>query len=344
MYQEKKHILPVLKILKTYVELKAIRTNIFLLLNIVLYAKNFSKDSMFNSHLINKKSYDSELDLKSYFIYEYIKNQNNIDTFCEYKLDIHKKNLLDKYCTSLQIYHNIFLIFENFFENNRLVVKNNLDKKLYNNNDYNDYNIVGINNSNDFIDISTLNGIKLEYILKKYKKKYVGQNSTVSIHNISKKQKKIIEESIKYNICNHLIVKKIINKTIIDNKNYNHYKEVKVLKTLYKKAHFPIILSTNNNSLIMSYCGTKINNYNIPSDWKIQIDEIIKSLKSANIIKNNMWKNNFLVYNSIIYIINFNNSSDKIKFPYQNISESDIEYFDNFLQLLGNVYRRSIEL
>lgn len=342
MYQEKKLILPITRILKTYVELKAIKTNIFLLLNIVLYARNLSKDSTFyNNFKTNQNTYDSEIYLKSYFIYEFIKNQNNIDTFCEYKLDINKKNLLDKYCTSLQIYHNIFLIFENYFDKNthNSLNKNKLDKFKNSNHNNHNHNSIGIVTSNDFIDISTLNGIDLKYILKKYKKKYIGQKSTISIHNISKKHKNIIEESIKYTICNQLIVKKINNKTIMNNK-----KEEKILKALYKKKHFPVILSTKDNSLIMSYCGTKINNYNIPSDWKIQINEIIKSLKSANITKNNMWKNNFLVHNSIIYIINFNNSSDKIEFPYQNISESDIESFDNFIQLLGNVYRRSIQL
>tara|TARA_B100001996_G_scaffold156672_1_gene119362 strand:+ start:1064 stop:2065 length:1002 start_codon:yes stop_codon:yes gene_type:complete len=333
MYQEKNNILPVTRILKTYVELQAIRTNILLLFNILLYSRNLSKDC---DRLRRRR--DSEIDLKSYFIYELIKNQNSIDTFCQYKLDINKKKLLDKYCTSLQIYHNVFLIFESYFEQNGPVVKNNLNQ---NRPFAASRGPIGTQTSNDFIDISTLHGIKLSSILKNYKKIYIGQKSTISIHNITKNQKKIIEESIKYNICNKRIVKKISSQSSSAARNE---REIRILKALYKKTHFPVILSTKDNSLIMSYCGTKINNHNIPSDWKIQINEIINSLNSANIRKNNMWKNNFLVHNSILYIINFTSSSDKIEFPYQNISESDIEYFDNFIQLLGAVYRRSIKL
>jgi len=339
MYQEKKLILPVTRILKTYVELQAIITNKLLLLNILLYARNLSTD--YDHRRPNKKKYNLEIDLKSYFIYELIKNQNQIDTFCQYKLDINKKKLLDKYCTSLQIYHNVFLIFENNFEQTGPVVKNYLNKKgLFQS--HTPYTI-GTQTSNDFIDISTLNGIKLSSILKNYKKIYIGQKSTISIHNINKTQKKIIGESIKYDICNQLIVKKISRQSR-SSSPANHEREIRILKALYKKTHFPVILSTKDNSLIMSYCGTKITKYNIPSDWKIQINEIINSLNSTNIRKNNMWKNNFLVQHSILYIINFTCSSNKIEFPCQNIRESDIESVDNFIQLLGAVYRRSIKL
>lgn len=337
MYQEKNHILPVTRILKTYVELQAIRTNILLLFNILLYSRNLSKDC----DRRRRRRHDSEIDLKSYFIYELIKNKNSIDTFCQYKLDINKKKLLDKYCTSLQIYHNVFLIFENYFEQNghaQAAQPGALGLAAR-------PRPGGTRASNDFIDISTLHGIKLSSILKNYKKIYIGQKSTISIHNITKTQKKIIEESIKYNICNKLIVKKISSHDPSSSRRAaRNEREIRILKALYKKTHFPVILSTKDNSLIMSYCGTKINNHNIPSDWKIQINEIINSLNSANIRKNNMWKNNFLVHNSILYIINFTSSSEKIEFPYQNISESDIEYFDNFIKLLGAVYRRSIKL
>ena len=93
----------------------------------------------------------------------------------------------------------------------------------------------------------------------------------------------------------------------------------------------------------MSYCGVPLNNDNIPDNWKDQIIEIIDLLKKFNVSNNDMWKNNFLVSNNIIYLIDFGWATKEHYFPYINITSEDVNDFNNIFELLDHVYQRVVE-
>jgi tRNA A-37 threonylcarbamoyl transferase component Bud32 len=122
-------------------------------------------------------------------------------------------------------------------------------------------------------------------------------------------------------------------------------REVTSLLKLYKKKHFPILLSKSNSDkyIYMNYCGIPLDNDNIPINWKKQILEIIKILKKCNVSNNDMWKNNFLVNNNIIHLVDFGWATDENFFPYINITNYDIKKIDNIFELLDHVYERVVE-
>ena len=94
----------------------------------------------------------------------------------------------------------------------------------------------------------------------------------------------------------------------------------------------------------MSYCGVPLNDNNIPYNWKEQMIEIIKSLKKCNILNNDMYRNNFLVHNNTIYLIDFGwASSNEDDFPFSNVIDKDIDNYDNIFELFDHVYQRYVE-
>ena len=114
-------------------------------------------------------------------------------------------------------------------------------------------------------------------------------------------------------------------------------REITSLLQLYKKNHFPVLLSKNETEkyIYMNYCGQPLTDSNIPNDWKEQITEIVNILKKCNISNNDMWLNNFLVNNNILYLVDFGWATETDDFPYVNITESNITQYDNLLDLLG---------
>lgn len=93
----------------------------------------------------------------------------------------------------------------------------------------------------------------------------------------------------------------------------------------------------------MSYCGESITEKNIPSNWKEQLRIIIKTLNDNNIYHNDMWQYNFVVKNNIIHLIDFGYSKKNEDYPFINISETDLELFDDIFKLLTHVSTRVIQ-
>ena len=93
----------------------------------------------------------------------------------------------------------------------------------------------------------------------------------------------------------------------------------------------------------MNHCGEPLNETNIPKDWKKQIQIIVKVLSSNNLFNNDMKINNFLVKNNVIHIIDFGWSTSNPFFPYLNIFIDDIGNYENFIELLDEVYQRFVE-
>ena len=118
------------------------------------------------------------------------------------------------------------------------------------------------------------------------------------------------------------------------------------LKKLYKKNHIPILLSLDEEkkSFFTNYCGIPLDEYNIPKDWKKQIHEIVEILKKKEIYNNDIWINNFLVNNGIIYLIDFGWGTKKSpSYPYFNITEEDLHNHNDLIELLDMVYERYCE-
>jgi len=93
----------------------------------------------------------------------------------------------------------------------------------------------------------------------------------------------------------------------------------------------------------MSYCGVPLNNNNIPYNWKEQMIEIIKLLKKYNVSNNDMWGNNFLINNNIIYLVDFGWATNEHYYPFINITERDIDNSSNIFKLFDHVFQRVVE-
>ena len=86
--------------------------------------------------------------------------------------------------------------------------------------------------------------------------------------------------------------------------------EVTILVELLGEPHFPQLLyyDMENYEIYMTFCGQKINDDNVPANWKIQLIEILDVLKKHNIAHNSTALNNTCIYNDIIYFIDFASS------------------------------------
>ena len=105
------------------------------------------------------------------------------------------------------------------------------------------------------------------------------------------------------------------------------------------------MLSTNleKNEIYINYCGKIIDENNVPSNWKKQVDEIVSLLYKKNIIHNDMHIGNFLVKDNVIYLIDFGWASNKKYWPYTNITMDNINEHNNFINLLDGVCKIGIK-
>jgi len=77
------------------------------------------------------------------------------------------------------------------------------------------------------------------------------------------------------------------------------------MKILSELEHFPKLYGYNEStlSIYMEYCGERVNNNNSPIDWKKQLTVIMGLMNSKNIFHNDMFANNFLCKDNVIYIL-----------------------------------------
>ncbi len=83
---------------------------------------------------------------------------------------------------------------------------------------------------------------------------------------------------------------------------YNN--EVNALKKIVGR-HFPKIKSANNGIVVMDYCGEPLTLENMPVDYEKQCEEIIKDLKSCDIIHRDINPTNLLLRSGVIMLIDF---------------------------------------
>lgn len=124
--------------------------------------------------------------------------------------------------------------------------------------------------------------------------------------------------------------------------SYEHYlNEINILPFLDKYNMTPKLIEHNNDSLILSNCGSVINKMNMPFDWKNQILAIYEMLVTENLYHNDFTIKNITVLNGKIYLIDFGWASyNKPSYPYFNLTKDIIEnsatIYDVFEKILNN--------
>ena len=192
--------------------------------------------------------------------------------------------------------------------------------------------------------------IKLDDINKLNENKSMKANGNFSNIRFLELNESLINEI--ENKTNIKVENLIVEKQIIDNDEYNFKsnemfnREVMCLKILFGLEHFPLLLCLDHesNKIYMNYCGTSINEENIPIDWKEQTDKILNSLQENKIFNNDFWANNLLVHKNILYVIDFGfGSLIKEEFPFVNINKDMINDSIDLLELLDSAMTNSIE-
>jgi hypothetical protein len=101
------------------------------------------------------------------------------------------------------------------------------------------------------------------------------------------------------------IVKKQLEQTSMG--NFMFWNEVNSLRKLLSYTHFPKLIAYNQDSLTiyMTYCGSEVSPFNLPSNWKQQLENIKNQLYEADVNSNDMILRNTCILDNKIYIIDF---------------------------------------
>lgn len=191
----------------------------------------------------------------------------------------------------------------------------------------------------------------LKNILKnlKFYKNYDKTQSIISYCKITNKEKLKIESKINFKI-NNIIIKKKTKKYFGCDKigsDYDHfYREVKCLNILKNHSNFPklIYADEKNFTIYLTYCGELINENNIPSNWKYQLENINLILKKFNIFHNDVWYGNLLIKDGIIYLIDFGWASIYYEdYPYMNLLYTNINNYDNIYSFLDRIFDKVVK-
>jgi hypothetical protein len=178
-----------------------------------------------------------------------------------------------------------------------------------------------------------------------------GMLSSIELYMLLKKDHERVCEKINYPIDNIIIKKKLVDNGNVFVSQFGGIQnqwdnEINSLLKLYKKKHFPVLLSYDTKKLTfyVNYCGTPLENDNIPFNWKEQLNTIITTLKATQISHNDMHGfGNFLVHDGILNLIDFGWATETNKYPFKNINDGDLLLHTNFIELLDDVCKRSIK-
>ena len=101
------------------------------------------------------------------------------------------------------------------------------------------------------------------------------------------------------------------------NKQTHLNNEITHLNLLEKYNITPKIIDSKDNEIILTGCGQKITQQNLPNNWKEQIHNIYEILKQKNIFHNDIKHDNFTVNKDKIYLIDFGWSTENVPgFPF----------------------------
>jgi tRNA A-37 threonylcarbamoyl transferase component Bud32 len=102
----------------------------------------------------------------------------------------------------------------------------------------------------------------------------------------------------------YLVKKKCINDSL---GNFMFWNEIRALQKLSSYPHFPFLIAYDSNSLIiyMTYCGPSLSSENLPTNWKIQFEEIKEIMEITEVNSNDMIMRNICCLGDEIKIIDF---------------------------------------
>jgi serine/threonine protein kinase len=128
--------------------------------------------------------------------------------------------------------------------------------------------------------------------------------------------------------------------------NKIHYNNEKNCLTVLEEYDIsPKIMDSNDNSLLLSECGERIDNENLPDDWKEQLITIHEILEYENIYHNDIKPDNFTVKDKKIYLIDYGWASEGMPgYPYLNLNLKIINDSKSFNELFHNIYNKSSKL
>ena len=192
---------------------------------------------------------------------------------------------------------------------------------------------------------------KLNLILEniKYIEYISNTQSNIKFLQLSNKEKFKLESLINFKISNTIIKKEIKEYDGCDKigDNFDHFfREIKSLEKLKKYNNFPKIISFDEKKHIiyLNYCGELINENNIPSNWKDQLENINKILNENNIFHNDIWYGNFLIKDGIIHLIDFGWSTHYYQdYPYMNLLYTDTKNYNNIYSYLDIIFEKAVK-
>lgn len=197
---------------------------------------------------------------------------------------------------------------------------------------------------NKNISYLTNSNISLQNSDNSYRKNILLNNNYILDHNdlIGWTSKISLFNSHKYKLIKKVYNQKIDKNILIENFN----NEVNSLILMKGEKHIPIIygIDSTNLSIIMEYCGEKLNIDNCPTDWKSQFIEIFNILREYHIYHNDIHSLNFCIKNKIIYIIDFGIAKNHIDWQYQNLSIDVIENSNNIEEMFSKIRSNGIEI
>jgi hypothetical protein len=175
--------------------------------------------------------------------------------------------------------------------------------------------------------------------------KVVGYQSFVSFFKIPPKDSKFISMKLGFNLNNKLTRKMFKDNTEELGEYYGRnirafQAECETLKLLYRKPHFPLILSIDipQRVIYTTYNGLPLKRKNqVPKNWKKQMSDICDTLESINIFHNDIRKRNILVQGKQLYLIDFGYAKKKNSYPYLNIQKNQIVSSTGIFDLLNKV-------
>ena len=116
------------------------------------------------------------------------------------------------------------------------------------------------------------------------------------------------------------------NRTPFTVNNQTHFNnEVKYLRLLEKYNITPKIIDLKDNEIILTGCGEKLSQQNLPNNWKKQIHNIYEILKKENIFHNDIKHDNSFFKN--FQMIKYNESISIHVLIIKNLFSYSYEYF-----------------
>lgn len=118
---------------------------------------------------------------------------------------------------------------------------------------------------------------------------YCHKDASIKAHGLTSDTTRVGLEAVKKSVMH--------NSALLEN-------EIQTLRRL-KGPHFPKVISTERDSLIMTYQGQPLTRRNMPDNHKEQCEEILKSLEEADILHRDINPTNLLVKGGVISLVDF---------------------------------------